>query len=128
MATYWPGAPALRALVTVNWLMIVLNLLPLLPTDGYFLLTTLAKDSNIRVRAWKFLRSPFRSGQERTPWFVLMYLAGTLALLFSTVWTHVARVFDFGDRLPIWQSLLSLVLVTMFVAMIWRTLQRSRHE
>jgi hypothetical protein len=44
------------------------------------------------------------------------------------LWNHVWRVLDLGDRLPVWQSLLSLFLVMTFVAMIWRTLQRSRNE
>jgi Zn-dependent protease len=63
-----PRASAtLAALLTVNWFMIVLNLLPLLPTDGYFLLTTLAKDANVRTRAWSFLRNPFRSARAMDP-------------------------------------------------------------
>jgi hypothetical protein len=59
---------------------------------------------------------------------VLTYLLGTLFLLVSTLWNHVWRVLDLGDRLPFWQSLLSLFLVMTFVAMIWRTLQRNRNE
>jgi putative peptide zinc metalloprotease protein len=128
MRTWSPASTLLAALLTVNWLMIVLNLLPLLPTDGYFLLTTLAKDANVRTRAWSFLRNPFRSTRSHGSWVVLVYLSGTLFLLVSTLWNHVWRVLDLGDRLPFWQSLLSLFLVMTFVAMIWRTLQRSRNE
>jgi hypothetical protein len=113
--------------VTVNWLMAILNLMPLLPTDGYFLLTTLTRDTNIRTRAWAWLSHPLRS-PERPSWFVLAYIAGTIWLLASTLWNHVWRVLDISDRLPFWQSLISLFLVTMFVTMIARAFRRSRHE
>jgi hypothetical protein len=127
LRTVLPGAATLEALVTVNWLMTILNLLPLLPTDGYFLLTTLTKDANIRVRAWSWLRNPL-SSKQRPSWLVLGYLAGTIWLVLSTLWNHMWRVLDLSDQLPFWQSLLSLFLVTMFIAIIGRSFRRSRNE
>jgi len=69
---------------TINWLLAVFNLMPLLPTDGYFMLCTLVKDSNVRVRAWSWVRRPFRHDRKRPSVFVLAYIVATLWLLVNT--------------------------------------------
>ena len=61
--TVAPGSAALGLTAAINWLLAIFNLMPLLPTDGYFMLCTLVKDSNVRVRAWSWVRRPFHHGQ-----------------------------------------------------------------
>lgn len=128
MRTLWPGSPLLEAIVTVNWLMTILNLAPLLPTDGYFLLTTLAKEPNIRVRAWGWLRHPFRPGKKRPSWFVLAYLFSTVWLLLATIWNHLQRIAGMGNRFPLWESLFSVVLITLLVMTLWRGARRKETD
>jgi Zn-dependent protease len=118
----WPGSAVLEVVVAVNWLMAILNILPLAPTDGYFLLATWTNDQNVRTRAWEWLRRPFRPGRQRPSWFVLAYLVSTVWLLLSTVWYHARRVFS--ARVATWQSVLSILMLALMVVVLW---QRFRH-
>jgi hypothetical protein len=120
----WPGSAALETAATINWMMTILNLAPLLPTDGYFLLTTWTKDPNVRVRAWRWLRRPWRSG-ARPSWFVVAYLAATIWLLVATLWRHVGRVLHPGAGDAPWQSILSLALLAAFTATFWRAFRHA---
>ena len=128
MRTLWPAAPLLGVIVTVNWMMTILNLTPLLPTDGYFLLTTLAKEPNIRVRAWDWLCHPLRPGRKRPSWFVPAYLFSTIWLLLVTVWNHLRRIAGAGGRFSLWQSLLSLVLIALLAMTLWRGSRRKETD
>jgi hypothetical protein len=105
-------------LVAVNWFMAILNLMPLAPTDGYFLLATWTNDLNVRMRAWEWLRHPFRRGSARPSWFVLAYVIGTVWLLLSTISYHAGRILN--GRAAIWQTMLSIVMLALLVTMLWR--------
>jgi Zn-dependent protease len=128
LVTVSPHSPVLEMVLTINWFMTILNLVPLLPTDGYFLLTTLTRDPNVRVRAWDLLRHPFRSRSKRSSWFVLVYLVSTIWFLASTFWHHLLRVVNRRGQFPPWQSLLSLLLLALFVLTIWRMLRRTEES
>jgi Zn-dependent protease len=125
IAVWSPSSPALHAIVAINWMLAVINLVPLLPTDGYFLLSTLTKDPNVRVRAWHWLRPPFRSARTRPSWFVVTYLVATVWLLVSTFWNNAWRIVHTGPKYPVWQSLLSLCLLMLFTLTLWRVFRRK---
>jgi Zn-dependent protease len=118
----WPGSAMLQVTVAINWFMAILNILPLAPTDGYFLLATWTNDQNVRMRAWEWLRRPFRPGRQRPSWFVLAYLVSTVWLLLSTVWYHASRILS--ARVATWQPVLSVLMLAMMVVALWR---RFRH-
>lgn len=123
LRTALPGSTSLELTVTINWLLAALNLVPLLPTDGYFLLSTLTKDANVRVRAWDWVRRPFRAGRKLSL-FVVVYIVSTVWLLVSTI-IHLAwRVLDGGAKHLLWQSAGSLFLLSLLVVTLWRNLRR----
>lgn len=58
----------------------VLNCCPLLPTDGYFVASTLLRQANWRIRSWHELSGCIR--QRRKPQtLLLLYAAGSIAAL-----------------------------------------------
>ena len=128
LRTVAPGSAPLELAAAINWLLAVFNLMPLLPTDGYFMLCTLVKDSNVRVRAWSWVRRPFRSGKKRPSVFVLAYIVSTVWLLFSTLRHLAARIVNGGAKYPLWQSVLSLLLLALFLVTLWRTFRRTEES
>lgn len=69
------------ALAAWNLAMIQLNLLPFLPTDGYFILATLLREHNIRARAHEVLRHWIRGAAPAVRWCVAIYALGSVAVL-----------------------------------------------
>jgi membrane-associated protease RseP (regulator of RpoE activity) len=122
------GSAVLELAAAINWLLAIFNLMPLLPTDGYFLLSTLVKESNVRVRAWSWLRRPFRAGAKRLSWFVLAYVVATVCLLLSTLAHLAARIVAAEARYALWQLAISVLLLVLFVATLWRTLRRREES
>jgi len=124
MQTLGPGSAPLELAAAINWLLVVFNLMPLLPTDGYFILCTLAKDSNVRVRAWRWVRRPFHRGGKRPSLFVLAYIISTVWLLFSTLRHLALRIVNAGAHNARWQSGFSLILLALFLVTLWRTFRQ----
>jgi Zn-dependent protease len=122
--TVAPGSAALGLTAAINWLLAVFNLMPLLPTDGYFMLCTLVKDSNVRVRAWSWVRRPFHHDRQRPSVFVLAYIVATVWLLLNTLRHLAMRIVNAG-RNPRWQSAFALMLLVLFLVTLWRTFRRT---
>jgi Zn-dependent protease len=123
--TVAPGSAALGLTAAINWLLAVFNLMPLLPTDGYFMLCTLVKDSNVRVRAWDWVRRPFRRDRKRPSVFVIAYIIATVWLLLNTLRHLALRILNSGPGNPRWQSAFALVLLALFLVTLWRTFRRT---
>jgi putative peptide zinc metalloprotease protein len=65
-----------------NFLMILGNLSPLLPTDGYFIVSTLLKKVNVRTNAFRAFFKWLKGEQNKLKGFTLLYFtASSLALL-----------------------------------------------
>jgi hypothetical protein len=128
LKTVLPGSATLELALTINWLLAVFNLIPVLTTDGYFLLSTLVKDSNVRVRAWDWVRGPFRRDRERPSWFVLFYMIATGCLLLSTLLHLALRIAYTQSRYPLLESTLSGLLLAFCVVMLWRTICRKEES
>jgi Zn-dependent protease len=118
LRTVAPGSAFLQTAAAFNWILVVFNLMPLLPTDGYFLLSTLVRDSNVRVRAWDWLRRPFHPKLRRPSLFVLAYILATVWLLSSTLLRLAAGIAASGS--PLWRSALSAGLLILFLVTLWR--------
>ena len=104
------------------------NLMPLLPTDGLPVLCTLVKDSNVRVRAWSWVRRPFHHGRKRPSLFVLAYIIATVLLLLNTLRHLALRLVNAGAHNPPWQSGLSFMLLALFLVTLWRTFRRTEES
>ena len=123
--TIAPGSAALGLTAAINWLLAIFNLMPLLPTDGYFILCTLVKDSNVRVRAWNRVRRPFHHDRQRPSLFVLAYIVATVWLLLNTLRHLAMRIVNASPQSPRWQSAFALVLLALFLLTLWRTFRRT---
>jgi len=128
LRTVAPGSPVLEAMVAINWLLTSFNMVPLLPTDGYFMLCTLIKDSNVRVRAWSWVRRPLRGRGRRLSAFVLAYIVSTVWLLLSTLRHLAMRIVSAGERYSFWQSALSVVLLALFGLTLWRIFRPTEED
>jgi hypothetical protein len=67
-------------LYAINLLVFAWNLCPLLLTDGYFVMSTLLRQSNLRWRAWRMLFSDAWRGRHLN-WLLLGYGAASSAFL-----------------------------------------------
>jgi putative peptide zinc metalloprotease protein len=123
-----PGVAWLQFALAINWVLVVFNLIPFLPTDGYFLLCTAAQDSNVRVRAWDWMRNPFRAGRQRPSLFVLAYVVATFCLLLSTLSHLVSSALNAAGREPNWRSGLSILLLALFLFSMWRAFRRREES
>lgn len=91
MASWW------TTMIAWNLTLLFVNLLPFLPTDGYFLLCTLFKEHNVRGQAWRmtrqWLRGKGQGGQIRQ-FIMVLYLLGVVGMLthFLIASLTVARV------------------------------------
>ena len=107
----------LTGLAVSNGFIVAWNLVPFLPTDGYFIMCTLLKKPNIRPRAWQEFSRWIRLRVKPSPMLLLYFglsLLTTLgALLLNATWayrvaTHSVAGFVFGCLL-ILSVLLGLV-------------------
>jgi Zn-dependent protease len=114
-----PGSALLSMTASFNWILVVFNLMPLLPTDGYFMLSTLVRDSNVRVRAWDWLRRPFRQ-RRRPSAFVLAYVLATVWLLSSTLLRLVGGIAQAANGSSLWRSAASAGLLILFLVTLRR--------
>lgn len=68
-----PWRQFLARLALANGIIAAFNLIPFLPTDGYFILSTAARQPNIRLRAWRELKQLFRIPRKANL-FLLAYI------------------------------------------------------
>ncbi|HEX2095438.1 MAG TPA: hypothetical protein VHG28_23785 [Longimicrobiaceae bacterium] len=124
-----PGSAAgswWHAIALWNLAVLQLNLLPFLPTDGYFLLSTLLREHNLRARAWRTAVGWLRGGSAgggRVQLGMALYLVMVIAMLgktlvAATVWFR-SMTADWGPLQPL--GFLGPVLFIAFT-MLWRSL------
>jgi putative peptide zinc metalloprotease protein len=114
--------PALLVAALANYSMAVFNLVPFLPTDGYFLLSTALGRHNVREHAWREL-AHWATGQEhRFSGLLVLHVLGVSASLFWVLGRNLAalRHGAWGSPAP-W---LSLVLFLVSLSMVLRPLVR----
>jgi putative peptide zinc metalloprotease protein len=82
----------LTGLAVSNGLIVAWNLIPFLPTDGYFIMCTLLKKPNVRPRAWQEFSRWIRLRVKPSPMLLLYFglsLLTTLgALLLNVTWAY----------------------------------------
>ena len=91
------GVPRyLAVFILVNYTFALTNLIPFLPTDGYFIFSTIFRLHNIRRRSTYQL---MRSVSERKLFLstsALFYLSATAALIALAVWRDLLCIFRLG--------------------------------
>lgn len=103
------------------------NLVPFLPTDGYFIASTLLRRTNVRRNAWSSLRAFFAGG--RRPGVILgAYLVGFGGVVSYLLGGRLLRIASEFSAHPV-DSALRLALtvgLTALVAFRWRKAKRAR--
>jgi Zn-dependent protease len=85
-------APILHNVVAVNWLLGITNLFPFLPTDGYYMLATLLRQMNIRVRAFAALGTLMNLRSVRPALLVILYASANVFLLAMIIFNNIRRL------------------------------------
>ena len=103
----------------VMWINVALglfNLVPFLPTDGYFIASTLVRRSNIRRKAWASVRS-FRSGGAPPPPLFWLYAGGTSAAIVALLAYRLLRIAQELSAHPV-SSTVQLALIIFFISIV----------
>jgi putative peptide zinc metalloprotease protein len=109
-------SPLLHWTLSVNWWLAIINLIPFLPTDGYFFAATLLKEPNIRVRSWSWLLHPWSKPSQALSVFVIGYGVGTVALILFTIWARCRAILHAHSNHPLeWMVPAAVLLASLFV-------------
>jgi len=82
--------------------MILNNLWPLMPTDGYFIMCTLLKVWNVRSNAWQMLKNLVRGQrQNRYGWFLWIYVIIAVALIVQGLVFQIRWLVGAVQELPL---------------------------
>jgi Zn-dependent protease len=111
----------------VLWLNVMLglfNLVPFLPTDGYFIASTLTRSPNLRRRAWASLRS-FREGGERPSFMLWVYVGGTSVIVMALFLSRMIWIIR-GFAVNPTYSTVRLALILFFTGVV--VLRRKRRN
>ncbi|OIO91568.1 MAG: hypothetical protein AUK03_10920 [Anaerolineae bacterium CG2_30_64_16] len=85
-----------------NLFMILNNLWPLMPTDGYFIMCTLLKVWNVRSNAWQMLKNLVRGQrQNRYGWFLWIYVIIAVALIVQGLVFQIRWLVGAVQELPL---------------------------
>lgn len=117
-AVFWTRA------AYVNLFLGLFNLFPFLPTDGYFIASTLLRRSNLRKQAWSAFRG-FRAGGERPPGLFLAYVAGGTAAVVILLSNRLARILGVFPEHPVYATV-RLLLITFFIGIVVMRWKKSR--
>jgi CRP-like cAMP-binding protein/Zn-dependent protease len=127
----FPGGPLadlLYKFALLNYLVIFLNLIPLLELDGYWILSDLIQVPDLRPRSFQFVQHDlwhkFRERKRLTPqeWGLGVYaVAGIAFTIFSFITAYIFWQAIFGELvLTLWRgkigSKILLVLLAVFLA------------
>jgi Zn-dependent protease len=117
-------APVLRNIIAVNWLVGVLNLFPFLPTDGYYMMGTLLRQINVRMRAIAMIGALLNWRGVRPPLSVALYALVTLLLVARAVFNNVRHLIAgaLAHHPEIYiKSAVVLILLGFLFRTVWKT-------
>lgn len=85
-------------MVAANLMLAIVNCCPLLPTDGYFVVATLLRQSNWRIRSWRELSNCIRERRRPQVLLFLYALGSSILLGFMTLHfiTRILKVTSFS--------------------------------
>ena len=82
----------LARIALANLIVAVSNLFPFLPTDGYFILSTLFRQPNIRARAWREFKEVIRF-RRSTSGLLMIYIAISGLTILSMCVLNIFRLY-----------------------------------
>jgi Zn-dependent protease len=113
----------LDQMTLANVMVAVWNCCPLLPTDGYFIVSTLLRQANWRIRSWRELSNCVR--YRRRPRAVLfLYALGSSAALAILAVRSIGRILKFTNFA--WFGYAAVLLLLLFFGYKRAALKRRR--
>jgi putative peptide zinc metalloprotease protein len=76
-----PYGATLMKVVLANFSIAIVNLFPFLPTDGYFILSTILKRFNVRTHAWREFGNWICFRRHQFSGFLVIYFIFTVGIL-----------------------------------------------
>lgn len=102
----------------LNLFLAAANLVPFLPTDGYYVLSTLLRRHNVRSHAWVLLRSVLRGRPSGSmAFFPAAYLVTSIGVMLSLLYVEIEMVVESPQarHLPVALSVIVMVLLALTV-------------
>lgn len=96
-----PWQQFLARVAIANVLVAAANLIPFLPTDGYFIFSTVFQQANLRQRAWREFKALIRFGRMGSG-FVFAYLVLSGALMAFLVVRNVRSMYRLAQYSTPW--------------------------
>lgn len=133
MGTGWYGDLLLK-LALSNFMMVTANLFPFAPTDGYFIISTLAKVTNLRTNAFNGFMNLLLRREAKLSLPIAAYLVVSMYVILNALLMQIRWLWKMIQRLylePPTQSpgeyIFTLVLVLLFIlGPVWGWFQRVR--
>lgn len=119
-------ADLLMKIAIANALIAAWNLFPFLPTDGYFIATTLMRRANIRAKAWHALADRRRSLSTTPGWIVVYGIISALVMLLLVIWNAAALAISVRGSAA-GQAFTGLAAVVA-AAVLWRRQVQRRNQ
>jgi putative peptide zinc metalloprotease protein len=122
--TFPPGtAHVIAVAIVANYWLGIVNLVPFLPTDGYFVLATLTKSVNVRSNAWRELvrwikREP---GKFNVP--TVLFLATTISTSAVMLFRCVRSIHSASD-VRLWLTVIPIAILVVRSG--WRLFHRPQ--
>jgi putative peptide zinc metalloprotease protein len=117
------GSGVTHNIVAVNWLLVVMNLFPFLPTDGYYMLMTLLRKVNVRTQAIAVMGLLLNWRRARPSIVVVVYVAASLVLLGTALYSSVRNTIHGAlahDTAAALRSLAVVLVLGIVVRAIWK--------
>ena len=104
-----PWQQLLARVAIANAFVAAANLIPFLPTDGYFIFSTVFRQANLRQRAWREFKELLRFGRMGSG-FVFAYLVLSGALMAFLVVRNVRGMYRLAQySTPLFVGLILLI-------------------
>jgi putative peptide zinc metalloprotease protein len=125
----WSASPVWHEtwlmIAMANYFIAVTNLFPFLPTDGYFILSTLFKTHNIRSNAWREFGNWIRARKHSFSGILLLYFVCTATIVGVVLWKDIAWLHQLGNGGTRQQYLLLAFFMGPWVLVLgWRLMTR----
>jgi putative peptide zinc metalloprotease protein len=117
-------AHLLTKLALANCVIAAWNLIPFLPTDGYFILTTLLRRANLRPKAWRALIPGRRGRASASPWLIAYGLASASLMIAIMFWNAAAITMLVLNSIT--GRIVVVIIFASMMVLLWR--RRMQHR
>ena len=88
--SYTHFSPSIRSVLLMvmvaNYIAAIFNLIPFVPSDGYFIFCTAFRQVNLRVRAWREFRNWISLKKSNFTGLLATYVLASIVMLMLFIW------------------------------------------